>query len=120
MEKLKLPYYIYKVKENERSICFCICERSFGFCEKTIDNNQRTTDDNQRTTDESLKTTRQQDGKSASLKILLSCSLVDLLSFYLSLCGFASLREKSSKPIAHRSKPIAHRSKQDNRQLFFQ
>lgn len=24
---------IFKVKENERSICFCIFERSFYFCE---------------------------------------------------------------------------------------
>lgn len=30
-ERSKLS--IYKVKENERSTCFCICERSFGFCE---------------------------------------------------------------------------------------
>ena len=120
MEKFKLPYNIYKVKKNERSTCFCICERSFCFCEKTTDDNQRTTDNNQRTMDENIKTTRQQDCKSASMQILLSCSLVDLSSFYLSLCGFASLREKSPKLIAHRSKPIAHRSKQDNRQLFFQ
>ena len=34
--------YIYKVKENERSTCFCIYERSFCFFQKTTDNNQRT------------------------------------------------------------------------------
>ena len=28
-----LIHYIYKVNKNERSVCFCICERSFCFCE---------------------------------------------------------------------------------------
>ena len=35
-----LIHYIYKVKKNERSTCFCICERSFCVCESWFQENE--------------------------------------------------------------------------------